>query len=157
MRALILLILFSGVLFSQNNEVSEEKANSFTDLLEALISGKEVRVIIDYAKCELIIDGEKIDSPEAIGGMDIKTFEYFAPMSVKNEKAFISTSENVLISHPGYGYVFNHVKLRFYDDNSVEITARYLHPVSYEIKMDETFSSFINSGENNGAVDLFVD
>ena len=76
-------------------------------------------------------------------------------MSIRNELAFVSSSENVLISHSYYGYVYNYVKLRIYENEKVEIIARYLDPLTLEVRMDETFYTLINNGENDGGLFLF--
>ena len=133
-----------------------EQITGFKDLLDALKSGRTVRVITDYSKCKTLIDGKEEKGPEVTGGMNINSFEYFARGSVKNERAFVSTSETPLIFHPRYGHVLNYVKIRFYEDNEIEITARYLDPKTYEIKMDETFYSTINDNNNAGGVSLFL-
>lgn len=127
----------------------------FKELMATLKNGENVNVVIHYAKTKLIIDGEETEAPDAIGGMHINTFEYFAKGTVRNEKAFLSASETVLINHPFYGYVYNYVKLRIYDDNSVEIIAQYVDPKTYEIKMDEKFLSVIKNNENDSGVYLF--
>ncbi|MFA7287520.1 MAG: hypothetical protein WC055_01440 [Melioribacteraceae bacterium] len=148
---LMILVLQISNLFCQ-----QDKVKSFTELLDNLNSGEIARVIIHYNKCKLYIDGEEKNAPEAIGGMDLKTFEYFAIGSIANDKQIITSSHTVLISHPRYGYVLNYVKIRLYDDNSVEIIARYLDPKTYEIKMDETFLSVIDDGLNNGGINIFI-
>ena len=66
--------------------------------------------MIHYAKCKLVIDGEETPAPDAIGGMKLIPYEYFAKMSVRNEKAYVTASETRLISHRSYGYVLNYVK-----------------------------------------------
>jgi len=71
---------------------------------------------------------------------------------VRNDKAYISCSETVLINHPFYGYVYNYVKLRIYEDDSVEIIAQYVDPQTYEIKMDEKFLTIFNNGTNEGGI-----
>ena len=76
-------------------------------------------------------------------------------MSIRNEKAYVTASETRLISHRSYGYVLNYVKIRIFEDDSVEIIARYLDPNSYEVKMDETFTALVNNGSNDGAVYLY--
>jgi hypothetical protein len=129
--------------------------NNFDELLSALKKGNEVRAVIYYAHCKLIADSVETKSPDAIGGLSLSTFEYFAAMSVKNPKAFVSASQTVLISHPRYGHVLNYVKLKIYQDNTVEITARYLSPTTYQIVMDETFYGDISSGNDDKAVCLF--
>ncbi len=128
---------------------------SLEELMSALKTGEEVRAVIRYAKCRLIIDGDTVQAPDAIGGMKLETWEYFAPNSVRNPLAFISCSETVLISHPRYGYVLNYVKLKIFENNTVEITARYLDPRKHKVKMDETFKTTINDGINDGGFYLY--
>ncbi len=132
---------------------------TFADMLEALEGGSTVRVIIHYAECELISDNEvKSYSPNAIGGMDLDVFEYFAPMMMGNPNGFIVCSESKLIDNPiGEGYVYNYVKIRISDDNKVKLTARYLDTQDYSEIMDEAFHSIINDGKNEGAVFLYLD
>ena len=144
------ILFFYSLSFAQTTQL-----NNFGDLMDALNTGKSVRAVIHYGKCELIIDSVAVEAPDAIGGMEFQTFEYFAKMSIRNEKAYVTTSETVLIGHPYYGYVYNYAKLRIYEDNFVEIIARYLDPKSYEVKMDETFTTIINDGNNEGAIYLY--
>lgn len=150
-NAVILFLIINSAFFAQSNQI-----DSFTKLLELLKNGNEIRAIIDYSKCELIIDSQKVESPKAIGGMNFNTFEFFDVMSVHNPKAFISVSENVLIFHPRYGYVINYAKIRIYSDDNVEILVRYLDPKTYEIKMDETFKTQIDKGNNTEGLKLFI-
>lgn len=144
------ILFFYSLSFAQTTQL-----NNFGDLMDALNTGESVRAVIHYGKCELIIDSVAVEAPDAIGGMEFQTFEYFAKMSIRNEKAYVTTSETVLIGHPYYGYVYNYAKLRIYEDNFVEIIARYLDPKSYEVKMDETFTTIINDGNNEGAIYLY--
>lgn len=133
-----------------------EQLKTFEAFLGALKDGRAVRAVIHYAKCRLIVDGKEEKAPDAVGGMDFRTFEYFAPGSVKNPKGFVSGSETVLISHPRYGHVLNYVKVRVFEDGAVEIVARYLDPKTYEIVMDETFHGGIDDGENSKGVFLYA-
>ena len=144
------ILFFYSLSFAQTTQL-----NNFGDLMDALNTGESVRAVIHYGKCELIIDSVAVEAPDAIGGMEFQTFEYFAKMSIRNEKAYVTTSETVLIGHPYYGYVYNYAKLRIYEDNFVQIIARYLDPKSYEVKMDETFTTIINDGNNEGAIYLY--
>lgn len=134
-----------------------EPLRTFDAFLRALESGRTVRAVIHYARCRLVIDGKDEKAPDAVGGMDFRTFEYFAAGSVGNPRGFVSTSETVLISHPRYGYVQNYVKVRVYEDHTVEITARYLDPKTLKIVMDETFHGSIDDGRNGGGVALFAE
>jgi len=151
------IFLFAAVIFFQFISFGgPEQVTCFKDLLDALKSGKIVRVITDYAKCKLVIDGKEEKAPEAIGGMNINAFEYFDRGSVRNERAFISASETPLILHPRYGHVLNYVKIRIFEDDEVEITARYLDPKTFEVKFDAIYLSSINNNENNAGVTIFL-
>lgn len=148
--------IISAILFITTNVLAQtEQLISAKSLFEKLNLGKEVNVVIHYAKCKLIVDGEEVQSPDAVGGMKLMPFEYFARMSIRNEKAYVTSSETHLISHRSYGYVLNYVKIRIFEDDTVEIIARYLDPNTYQIKMDETFWAVINNGSNDGAVYLY--
>jgi hypothetical protein len=74
-----------------------------------------------YAISKFVIDGKEEKAPYAIGSIDLSKFEYFAKGSVWNDKAFISCSETVLISHPRCSCVLNDVKLRIYDNDNLEL------------------------------------
>ncbi len=149
----ILLIVSSVSINAQDNRLL-----NFEDMMDAMKSGNTVKAVIYYGQAEMIIAGEESDEkemgPDAIGGMEFKTWEYFAKGVVRNELAYVAASETVLIGHPFYGYVLNYGKVRIYEDNSAEITVRYLDPNTYEVKMDEKFLTTIFKGEI-GAIHLF--
>lgn len=146
----LLLYLIAGVNLAQTKQIT-----SANQLFDNLKEGEGITAVINYNKCKLIIDGEETSAPNAIGGMKLLPFEYFAKMSVRNEKAYVTALETKLISHRGYGYVLNYVKIRIFEDNTVEIIARYLDPLTYEEKMDELFTALINDGKNDGGVFLY--
>ena len=55
----------------------------------------------------------------------------------------------------GKGYVYNYVKVRINADNTVKITAQYIHPKSFKNTMDESFTGIINDGKNEGGIFLY--
>lgn len=128
---------------------------NFDQLMFALRTGSEVRAVIYYSRCKLIADSIEAKAPDAIGGMTLNTFEYFAQNAVKNQKAFVTASQTQLIAHPRQGHVLNYVKIRIYEDNTVEISARYLNPVTYQVVMDETFYGAVSSGEDGNGICLY--
>lgn len=143
--AIVLLILSS-------HAQSQPLVTDFASLMAALKDGKEVRAVIHYGRCRLVTDGKESKSPDAIGGMSFTTFEYFAAGSIGNPKAYVTTSETVLISHPSRGYVYNYVKLKVYEDTAVDVVTRYLNPSTFEVVMDEIFyGQMSTSAENRGA------
>jgi len=151
-NVLILILLVTQFTFPQ-----QDKLKTFDEIFQSLKNGNEVRVVVEYNKCKLFIDSLEVNSVNAIGGMPVNTFEYFAKGSIRNEKAYFVFSENVLISHKKYGYVYNYVRFRVFEDNEVEITARYLKPQNFEIVMDETFFCRVNDDKNSGGVTFYED
>lgn len=138
--------------------LSAQQVYSFDELMNALKSGKKAHAVFQYAKCKLISDNEEQEkSPDAIGGMDLDTWEYFAANAVKNKEAFVVFSENKLIKNPkGDGFVYNYVKVKITPDNKVRITAQYVDATSLVVKMDENFFGVIHDGKNEGGISLFV-
>lgn len=133
------------------------RLENYPKLIEALRTGHAVRAVIQYAKCTLTIDGKAEKAPDATGGMDFRAWEQFARGVVRNKLEYVAISESVLIAHPSYGYVTNYVKLRIFEDNAVEIIARYLKPATQEVVMDEKFTAKISNGKDEEAVSLFAD
>ncbi|HRF60727.1 MAG TPA: VirK family protein [Fimbriimonadaceae bacterium] len=132
------------------------RLTTFPAMMDALKQGKVVHLVVEYAKCKLKVDGEEVKAPDAIGGMKLETWEYFAKGVIRNDRAYVASSETVLIAHPRHGHVFNYVRVRLYEDGKVEITARYLKTGTYEVVMDETFTGEISGGKDDKAVSLFV-
>ena len=160
MTKYIILSLLLSTTFSLS---AQKSLTNFDELMTALKAGKSVKTVIYYGKCKLISEGkEEPESPNAIGGMTINTYEYFDSSIFKNKiPSFLSSSQTVLIYQPSYGYVYNYVKIKLRADNTIEITARYLKPRKFSSKfkvvMDEVFKSKINDGSNDGAVNLFTE
>ncbi len=155
MKKILLLCIFAILSFSA---FSQKQLTSFEQIIDALKSGKQVKVVIFYADCQLISDN-KIEekSPNAIGGMDINTYEYFAKGAVYNKLAFLVASKTKLIENPiGKGYVYNYVKIKISEDNNVRIIARYLNPKNYVEIMDESFYTQINNTKNDGAAFFYT-
>lgn len=154
-------ILLALLLISSLNLSAQKQITSFDELLATLKSGKPVKTVIYYGKCKLFSDGkEEPESPNAIGGMKLDTYEYFDSSIFKNKiPSFISSSQTVLIFQPAYGYVYNYVKIKLRKDNSVDISARYLKPRKFSSKfkvvMDETFKGVLNDGNNDGGIFLY--
>ncbi len=145
---LVVIFLISTSVFAQ------KQLKSFDELMTSLKSGKQVRMVVYYSKCKLISDNEEKEKvPDAIGGMNLGVYEYFAKEAVKNKLAFVVASESKLIENPkGDGFVYNYVKVKVSEDNKVKITAQYVDAKTFEQKMDENFFSEINDGKNEKAV-----
>ena len=147
-----LILVIPALSFSKSVQLK-----SFNEVFSALKAGKTVKVIFHYKMCKLISDNEEVEKvPDAIGGMELNTFEYFAPQSIRNKNGFISSSKTVLINHPRYGFVRNYAKVRIFDNNKIRIIAQYITPDTYEIKMDESFYTVINDGKNKGGAFFYL-
>lgn len=155
MKKTFISVLLIFMLLPFTNYSSTQQITDYEGLFDALMKGEEVRIVIHYGRTRLITDNEEFDAPDVIGGMHISAFEYFSKGSIRNPRAMIVTSETVLIGHPRYEHVYNYARIRFYDDNEVQITAKYLTTGDYETVMDQKFYGSINNGKNDGAVYLF--
>ena len=149
--AMVLLVCFTVTAGAKTVRLA-----TFEAMMKAMEGGEHVRVVIHYAKCKLMVEGKEETAPNAIGGMELKTWEYFGKGVIRNDKAFVTASESVLINNPRLGYVINWVKVRIYDDKSVEIIARYLKPQTHEIVMDESFRGELSTGKDGKGVSCFV-
>ncbi len=158
MKKIVILLL----LFVSNLALSQTQLKSFDELMIALKAGKNVKTVIYYGKCKLFSEGvEEAESPNAIGGMNFDTYEYFDSSVFKGKRpSFVTTSETILINHRFYGYVNNYVKIKINIDNTVEIIAQYLKnrkfSAKYKVLMDETFKGVINDGTNDAGIYLYA-
>ncbi len=141
-------------LFAQTSN----QLKSFDELMAALKAGKQVRMVVYYGKCKQISDNEeKEKAPDAVGGLTLDVFEYFAPNAVKNKQAFVVASASKLIENPkGEGFVYNYVKIKVTEDNKVKITAKYVDVKTYNENMDENFFGDINDGKNDKQVYFYT-
>lgn len=126
-------------------------------LMQSLNSGEHVRIVIQYGLCQWApTENKQSPTPKAVTGMDIDTYEYFPAGVVHNKSAFVVFSNSKLIHNPrGRGFVLNYGKVRINDDNTVEITAKYLQPKNYKELMSEVFVGKLNDGTNNEGINLF--
>lgn len=151
-----IILLFTILLpFFAMAQTSELK--SFDEVMNALKEGKELQSVLYYNDCQFISDNEiQEKGVDAIGGMSIATWEYFAEGAVRNKQAFVVTSSYQLIANPlGEGYVYNYVKLKISADGKVKITANYINSLTHEEIMSENMFTTIHDGKE-GAAHFFV-
>ena len=86
-----LFLLISGI------HSEPKQLTNFIQIFDALKSGHQVNAVIHYKDCLLVSEGDTATAPDAIGGMDILPYEYFASGVIGKNTAFISTSETVMI------------------------------------------------------------
>ena len=95
---LFYVLTFALAFLVANSLQAQNRIEDFSSLMSVLNSGGEVKAVFHYGKCQLIMNGEESDwKPDAIGGMSIDVYEYFAKGAVRNERAYVVFSENKLI------------------------------------------------------------
>ncbi|WP_075591537.1 hypothetical protein [Labilibacter marinus] len=148
-KILILAILLIPTLLMAKNQ----KLESFEQIMDALKQGKTVKAVFYYKDCQLISGNEiKDKSVDAIGGMSIDTWEYFAKGSIRNKEAFVVSSASKLIANPlDEGFVYNYVKIKVTEAGKVKITAKYIDSITHEETMTENFFTTINKDEEGSA------
>ena len=132
-----------------------KRLTSYADLVKSLESGNTVKIVAEYAKTKLLIDGKEEPAPNATGGVAIDGWERFGKELSRDGREWHSTSHTVLIAHPRHGHVYNYVRFRFYADGSVEVTARYLKTDTMEVVMDEKFMGKISTGKDKEGIHLY--
>ena len=138
-------------------EALPRQLKSAGEILSALKAGGLVRVVLHYKDMSLVDEkGQPQAAPDAVGGMDFGTYEYFAPGAAGNKEGYVVASHTQLIRRPRYGYVLNYVKVSVYDGGTVKIVAQYLSPTTYEVRMDEAFTTTVASGTNTGAAVFYL-
>lgn len=151
------IILFCLLFIGSLGKAQTTLIPDFGELMELLNSGEKVRIVIHYALCHWQDTSVKESVPDAVAGMDIDTYEYFAAGAVRNKIEFCVFSNSKLIQNPiGKGFVYNYGKVRINADNTVIVTAKYIHPKSFKVLMNETFVGKLNNGKNNEGIHLFV-
>ncbi len=145
------------IYISQIGYAQTSRLTSFDELMQSLNSGNQVRVVIQYGLCKWPKDkSNQSVIPDAITGMNIDTYEYFANGAAHNLTAFVVFSNSTLIQNPiGKGFVYNYGKVRINADNSVIVTAKYINPKNYKVLMDECFIGKLDDGTNNEGISLF--
>jgi len=133
------------------------RLDSALEIRAALEAGGKVRAVFRYRNMRLVnAEGQEEKAPDAIGGMELEPFEYFAAGSAGNEIGFLSASHSQLIQHPRHGHVVNYVKVTIEDTGAVRIRAQYLEPGTHKVLMDETFQTEIADGVNRGAAFFYL-
>ena len=150
-RSRLAMLAFVATLAAGSALAGPRPITDFEALMSALQAGETVKVVVDYGRCDLIVDNHPETAPQAVGGMVIDVWEYFAAGSIGNAQAFLAFSHGSLIQHARRGMVINHVKFRVMEDGKVTIGARYLDPVTYEETMFQNLFTTIADGEQGAA------
>lgn len=159
MRSVRVVVASFAALFLTSSAAAAQPARleSAAEILGALKAGRQVRAVFHYKGMTLTdAQGQPGAAPDAIGGMPLDTFEYFAAGAVGNPEGYLAASHAQLIRHPRHGYVINYVKVSVLDSGRVKILAQYLTPGTHDVKMDETFSTDIATATGKGAAAFFA-
>ncbi len=157
MKLMVSILMVVSSLLMTTEGRAQKPIENFSSLMSVLNSGGGVKAVFHYSKCKLIMNGEESDwKPDAIGGMSIDVYEYFAKGAVRNDRAYVVFSENKLIENPiGDGYVYNYAKVRVYEDGEVIIYVRYLGPQDFSENMNEEFHTTIKTVDNDAGAYFF--
>ena len=134
---------------ADEDECSEPiQLTSLAELMAALEAGQQVRATLYYGDCTL--DGGA--SVDAIGGMNVETYEWFAQGSIGNFMEYVAFSKSSLVLIYNE-HVYDYVKVRVYSDGSVGIIAEYIDPETWAVEMYEEFECELDQGDG-GSVTL---
>jgi hypothetical protein len=129
---------------------------SAAEILAALKDGGQVRVVMHFHEMKLVNQkGEEEKSPDTFSGMTLEPYEYFAAGSIGNPVGYLASSHAQLIRHARYGYIYDYLKVSVYDNDQVKILVQYLSPTTFELKMEETFTTTVADGKNAGRAAFF--
>jgi len=128
------------------------RLGSSSELMAALEEGRQVRAVVLYGRCKMMIDGKRQPAPDSTGGLTVQAFEHFATGVVGNDRAYTAVSGARVLVHSRYGAVYDYVRLRITYDGEVEVTAKDLKPPALEPVMEETFHCQVGD-----SVRLFAD
>jgi hypothetical protein len=149
------ILPFLLLLISQVHSEPKQLTN-FIQIFDALKSGYSVNAVIYYKDCRVVVDSAEAKSQDKIKGISISQYDYYSPGLI-GKKAFISVSQTIMVFlGGGGGYFYNYIKLRVYEDNTVEITNRYLTTDKLEVQMDEMAYAEINDGSNGKGVYFYA-
>jgi len=127
---------------------------NYSELLNALKNGNQVRAIIQLEKCSSSLKYKETN--DAIGGMNFTVFnKYKLQVDNSTKRDVIATSINMLVKSSRYGFVNNYVRLHIFEDNSVEILSEFLDPKNYSSIKQTTFSCQLSNGKDKNAVILY--
>lgn len=134
-----------------------EMIGSFTDLMGALKSGHEVRVVIHYAQCRQEAgDADTTPVPDVSASLKIDTWEFFSRNAIGNPMAFVVFSEYKLISHPKKEqYLYNYGKIKVFENNTATVDARYIHPRTFRTMMKQQYQCTIRDGSTAGGIEFY--
>jgi hypothetical protein len=128
---------------------------NYSDLFTAVTEGDAVRAIILLDKC--IPASQNSEDSQNIAGMNFTTFNAYQIQMGTQKKNVIATSIDMMVEHKTLGPVHSYLRLRIFDDNSVEVFSEYLDPKTYAKLGTFTFNCQLSNGKDNKGVRLYND
>src|SRR5579872_2572575 len=133
-----------------SHATSAQSITNYPDLLNSLSQGHSVRAIMYVNKCS--IASATNASNDVIAGMNFTVFNKYAVTVGTQLKNAIAISDNKLVEHSKFGPVYNYVRLRVFEDNSVEIFSEYLDPTTYKQLGSMTANCAISNGHDQNGI-----
>ena len=154
-RHMLAAVVALGFLAAGRAEAQPKPLRTAAEIMAALSSGRQVRAVLHYKDMALVDEkGAPRNNPHAVGwdgSRDVRCTSPRAPSATRRVLRRLAYPAHP----PSAGRdVLNYVKLSVYDNGTVKIVAQYLSPTTYEVRMDETFTTTVADGANKGAAIL---
>jgi hypothetical protein len=152
-------LLMGFIIFCSMNHLvfanSHTLLTNYSDLFTALTKGDAVRAIILLDKCTPV--SANSEDSQNIAGLNFTTFNAYQIQVGAQKKNVIATSIDMMVEHKTLGSVHGYLRLRIFDDNSVEVFSEYLDPKTYAKLGAFTLSCQISDGKDNKGIRFYND
>lgn len=127
--------------------------STYSETLSSITNGNTVRAIVFLDKCKAKTNS-LLPNGRNIAGFSFTNVNAYQIDTELGKKNVIATSIDVLVEHAKLGPVHSYLRLRIFEDNSVEIFSEYLDPRTFS-KLGPSVSLNCNLStkeENKGVV-----
>lgn len=145
--ATFITVIFVSLTISYNMhhpDPDQIDIKSYERVKSSLMNGNKLRMVINFAKMNLYLNGAKESSPDVITSIEINEFEHI------NEMSSIASSRTKLDNSNGQ-IVYNTVKVRISKNENVEIEISDIDVSNLKLISKQ----FYNSTLTSGAIDFF--
>jgi len=126
-----LLLLSLSLYTTASLASSHHLLNTYNEVLHALSNGSHLQAIAGLSKCS----PASTDNIQ-LGGIDFNHFLVYTLDTGGKKNHVIGMSNTIFVNKKELGYVFEYVKLRIFEDNSVEFFSQNLNPKDYSSVKD---------------------
>jgi len=150
------LISFAIIISSINFAIaaSHKTLPNYTELLNALVQGDEIRAVIAFNKCSPL-SGNAKDTNDSLGGMNFNNFNKYKIQTNGQAKDVIATSVTLLTQHSQHGPVYNYVRLHVFEDGTTEVLSQILDPKNYALLGQATFACHLGNDKEQNSITLY--